>query len=330
MAMPKEPKWLPDFPPSPLDLAHRLQAETGIKPWYRPELRAYKAHETYTTRILLEDKDHQDLSYRIEINERELYDKPQPQQFIFNKVTDALDITKTSFNNKIKSVVDQHFERMYKDMFRSSQEAFTTISTATQAASITAADLRRALDLMNQSERIDYSNRDVARRARNNDQLDAYMYGMVTSPDEARRQARQILERNKKRIDLDFSWLNQFPPEIKTTTKDGKYFYARILNSAELLEAEGKRLSHCIGWAYTPKVGSGQYIAYHIDALHLRKNGFTIGFHKRQAGWVFDQVRGNKNSLLEDEQLTEFCNEIMFRINGIQEQVYASGSLSSK
>lgn len=98
------------------------------------------------------------------------------------------------------------------------------------------------------------------------------------------------------KIDGPIAWLADFPH--KTFKRDG--WTAHVLDTADLIRAEGETMSHCLGKSYIVRISVGEYIAYHITAPEGQgypKSGFTLGFHRHPDGsFSFDQLKGKKNS----------------------------------
>lgn len=97
------------------------------------------------------------------------------------------------------------------------------------------------------------------------------------------------------KIDGPITWLADFPH--KTFEHDG--WTAHALDTADMIRAEGENMSHCLGKSYITRINKAEYIAYHITAPEGQgypKSGFTLGFHKRDHGFEYDQLKGKKNS----------------------------------
>lgn len=73
-----------------------------------------------------------------------------------------------------------------------------------------------------------------------------------------------------------FDWLHADVP--RTGEAFGGKFKFRLIDDNEKLYHEGTGMEHCIWRLYQGRFETGKYIAYHIDAPHLEKDGFTCGF----------------------------------------------------
>lgn len=97
------------------------------------------------------------------------------------------------------------------------------------------------------------------------------------------------------KIDGPITWLAEFPH--KTFEHEG--WTAHALDTADMIRAEGETMSHCLGKSYITRINKAEYIAYHITAPEGQgypKSGFTLGFHKCDHGFEYDQLKGKKNS----------------------------------
>jgi len=137
-----------------------------------------------------------------------------------------------------------------------------------------------------------------------------------------------------------FTWMEvKGVPEIIR----GGPFTAHLLNDTMKLWEESEAMRHCIYKSYTEAIQAARYIAYHIDAKHLTKSGFTLGFRKKSKGvwgvspammalgagavnyaeyeepkgWQIDQLKGKANSYNKDTALAAFCDVVMGRIDDV-------------
>lgn len=74
-------------------------------------------------------------------------------------------------------------------------------------------------------------------------------------------------------------------------------YKAELIDTTNKVFAEGTNMIHCMGWAYARRMSEGRYAAYHIsaDKPKLPASGLTLGFHKNETGFIFDQLKGKKN-----------------------------------
>lgn len=118
-------------------------------------------------------------------------------------------------------------------------------------------------------------------------------------------------------IEGAISWLADFPH--KTFEHEG--WTAHALDTADKIRAEGETMSHCLGKSYIARINKAEYIAYHITAPEGQgypKSGFTLGFHKRDHGFEYDQLKGKKNSTHynEDAKLLAIVDKIRVALCG--------------
>lgn len=95
---------------------------------------------------------------------------------------------------------------------------------------------------------------------------------------------------------------------------------ATLIDTTNAVLKEGVDMSHCMGRAYMSRIYLGNYLAYHITApegSQFPKSGFTLGFIKADNTWVYDQLKGKKNSThyCSDRILLSFVDYITTKIN---------------
>lgn len=115
---------------------------------------------------------------------------------------------------------------------------------------------------------------------------------------------------------------------------------AHLIDNKLRLYEEGRDMKHCIWRSYRDRIEAKEYLAYHIEAPELDKNGFTLGICKsyndaprywtnvhegippngvvmdrKFIGWKIDQVRGLSNSIPQDKELHDFAETISQKVN---------------
>lgn len=134
-----------------------------------------------------------------------------------------------------------------------------------------------------------------------------------------------------------YEWLHKDLPRSGAYA-GGKFTFTLIDDTMKLYN-EGTGMKHCIWRLYQGKFKNGKYLAYHIDAPHLNKYGFTCGFHQAatyqldtragavnvmdkgkrlSAAWKLDQVKGISNLTSSDKELDAVAKMLLEWVNQYQ------------
>lgn len=111
--------------------------------------------------------------------------------------------------------------------------------------------------------------------------------------------------------------------EFETTISVEGKFTAELLDTNLKLWTESDNLGYCLYRKYRAAIRERLYVAYHINAPHLSKNGYTAGFILRKDNssiwsekkWRVDQLRGKANSVPRDRELQTFVDTICEHLN---------------
>lgn len=119
----------------------------------------------------------------------------------------------------------------------------------------------------------------------------------------------------------------------------------QLIDNKLRLYEEGRDMKHCIWRSYRDRVAMQNYVAYHIDAPQLAKEGYTLGICKdyrisfaprywtnvhegrpdvpsieeehKAIGWKVDQIRGIANSIPVYAELDAFVKIICQQVNEV-------------